>query len=258
MKFWSIIHFNMFSIYIAITKGQWSSFKQFSCDGDKAITISDKFLSDQLQCICLYRRFHEIGDVNICKTIEQSVTFNNKKIDLSRCALTAGDVECVTVFLTSSSHKEWVGLYLYRCYIQDHGLCILHCGLLNCSDVTITVLELTNNGLTMQSSLIRDITVNCNVKMLRISDNHTIGEDEQLYSILTNPSTRLESLNMINTALSSRTAIALFNTLRNNTKLKCLYINYNDVIDDASDATATALKSNNCLVTLHMHRNPTE
>ena len=257
VKFWSIIHFNMFSMYIAITKGQRPSFKQFLCDGDKAITISDIFLSDQLQCIRLYWCFHEIGDVNMCKTIEQSVTFNNKMIDFGRSALTASDVEHVTVFLTSSSHKEWVGLYLYRCYIQDHGLRILHCGLLNCTDVTITILELTNNGLTMQSSsLIRDITVNCNVKVLRISDNHTIGEDEQLYSILTNPSTRLESLNLVNTALSSRTAIALFNALKNNTKLKCLYINYNDVTDDASDAIATALKSNNCLVTLHMHHNP--
>ena len=61
---------------------------------------------------------------------------------------------------------------------------------------------------------------------------------------------------MVNTALSSRTAIALFNALKRNTKLKCLYINYNDVTDDTSDAIATALKSYNGLVTLHMHRNP--
>ena len=145
------------------------------CDGDKGITISDKFLSDQLQCIRLYWCFHEIGNVNICKTIERSITFSNKKIDFGRSVLTASDVECITVFFTSSSHKEWEGLYLYHCYIQDHGLRILHCGLLNYTDVTITVLELTNNGLTMQSSsLICDITVNCNMKVLRIGRQESV------------------------------------------------------------------------------------
>ena len=38
-KFWSAIHFNMFSIYIALTKGQRPSFKHFLCEGNKSITI---------------------------------------------------------------------------------------------------------------------------------------------------------------------------------------------------------------------------
>ena len=136
-KFWSAIHFNMFSIYVALTKGQRPSFKHFLCGGNKSITISDKFLDDQLRCFRLYRCFHEAGDVDICKTIERSVKFSDKKINLSYTRLTASDVECVTVFLTSSFHKEWVGLDLEGCYIQDHGLHILHRGLLHCSNITI-------------------------------------------------------------------------------------------------------------------------
>ena len=81
-KFWSDIHFNMFSIYVTLTKGQRPSFKHFLCGGNKAIAISDKFLNNRLQCLRLYRCFHEAGDVDICKTIERSVTFSDKEIDL--------------------------------------------------------------------------------------------------------------------------------------------------------------------------------
>ena len=256
-KFWSDIHFNMFSIYVTLTKGQRPSFKHFLCGGNKAINISDKFLNNQLQCLRLYRCFHEAGDVDICKTIERSVTFSDKKIDLSPTTLTASDVECVTVFLTSSFHKEWVLLHLDDCYIQDHGLHILHRGLLHCRNITIDKLGLYNNGLTIQSSsLIIDITMKCKVKVLVIADNPTIGENEQLYSMLSNPSTVLERLIMFNTELSCRAAIAMFTAVKDNNKLKELNIEDNDINDDACDAITTALERNSCLVTLDMYNNP--
>ena len=256
-KFWSAIHFNMFSIYVSLTKGQRPSFKHFLCGGNKSIIISDEFLNNQLRSIRLYRCFHEAGDVNICKTIERSVKFSDKKIDLGHTTLIASDVECVTVFLTSSFHKEWVGLYLWRCFIQDHGLHILHRGLLHCSNITIDLLQLSLNGLTTQSSsLIIDITLKCKVKQLVIPDNHTIGDNEQLYSILSSPSTMLELLFMDNTKLSTRGAIALFTALKDNNKLKELYITFNDITDDACDAITAGLEKNNCLVKLYMYNNP--
>ena len=255
-KFWSKIHFNTFSVYIALTKRQRPSFKHFLCGGNKP-AISDEFLNDQLRCLHLYRCFHEAGDDDICKTIEQSVTCSDKEINPTDITLTPSDVESVTVFLTSSSHKEWVGMDLTDCYIQDHGLHILHCGLLHCSDVTITTLELSNNALTAHSSsLISDITVSCNVKELWLYGNYAIGEDEQLYSMLTNPSTMLEKLIMIYTQLSSRVAITLFNTLNYNGKLKEINISLNDITNDASDAIIAALERNSCLVELYMDNNP--
>ena len=255
-KFWSAIHFNMFSIYVSLTKGQRPSFKHFLCGGNKSMTISDKFLNDQLQSVRLYRCFHEAGDVHICKTIEQSVKFSDKEVDLSGTRLTASDVECVTVFLTSSFNKEWVGLNLWRCYIQDHGLHILHRGLLHCSNITIDLLELTYNGLTTQSSsLISDITVKCKVKTLVITGNDTIGDNKQLYSILSSPSTMLEELWINYTKLSTRGAIALFTALKDNNKLKWLYIDRNAITDDACDAITAGLKKNNCLVKLYMGNN---
>ena len=141
--------------------------------------------------------------------------------------LTASDVECVTVFLTSSFNKEWVELNLFDCYIQDHGLHILHRGLLHCRNITIDQLGLSFNGLTTQSSsLISDITVKCKVMVLRIAGNPTIGENEQLYSMLSNPSTVLEQLYMGNTELSCRAAIAMFTAVKDNNKLKVLHIPY--------------------------------
>ena len=152
-------------------------------------------------------------------------------------------------------------LNLSHCYIQDHGLHILHRGLLHCRKITIDKLQLNYNGLTTQSSsLISDIVVTCEVKVLGIdgndSGNDTIGENEQLYSILSNPSTMLEELHMWDTKLSSRAAIALFTALKDNNKLKKLYITYNAITDDACATITTALERNSCLVTLLMYYNP--
>ena len=256
--FWSDIHLNMFSMYVTLTKGQRSSFKHYLCSGNKAITISDKFLNNQLQCLRLYRCFHEAGNVDICNTIEQSETFSNKEININGNTLTASDVECVTLFLTSSFHKEWMTLDLIYCYIQDHGLHILHRGLLHCRNITIDRLLLSYNGLTTQSlSLISDITVKCKIKHLDVDGNDTIGENEQLYSLLINASTVLEQLNMTHTQISCRAAIALFTALKdNNNNIKRLKIYGNAITDDACDAITTALERNSCLVELWMYSNP--
>ena len=256
--FWSDIHFNMFSFYVALTKGQRPSFKHYLCNGNKAIPISYEFLISHFHSIRLYRCFHEAGDIDVCKTIERSVVkYSNKVINLRKTILSASDLECVAAFLTSSSHKEWVGLELYNCHIQDHGLNILHHGLLHCSDITVDCLDLRYNGLTTQSSsLISELTVKCKVKELRISRNYSVGEDEKLYSMLTDPSTVLEKLLLDRTRFSSKAAVALFTAVKNNNKLKELDIGRNAITDDACDAITTALESNSCLVKLSMYDNP--
>ena len=256
-NFWNSIHFNMFSIYISLTKGQRSAFKQFLSGGNEVIAISPKFLKDQLKCLQLYRCFNEAGDHTLCNTIERANIFHDRVIRLVGTTLTGSDMECISLFLTSSFNKEWEELNLFNCQIQDKGLNILYRGLRHCSDVTINILGLTNNGLTTQSSsLISELTVKCKVKELWIAGNDTIGEDQQLYSMLTNPSSVLETLNMMGTQLSSRAATDLFTAVKDNNKLKELYINDNAITDDTCDAITTALKSNSCLVKLSMYTNP--
>ena len=125
------------------------------------------------------------------------------------------------------------------------------------SDVTIDYLQLNYNGITRRSSsLLSELTVKCKVKILRIIGNDTIGENQQLYSMLTNPSTELETLYMWRTRLSSRGAIALFTAVKENNKLKRLNIAINAITDDACDVITTALQRNSCLVELYMYRNP--
>ena len=256
-NFWRENHFNMFSIYISLTKGQRSSFKTFLSGGNEAIAIADKFLKDRLKCLRLYKCFNEAKDYKMCQTIERAQIFKSKVIDLRRTTLTASDMECISLFLTSSFNKEWKKLNLSYCHIQDKGLNILYRGLRHSNDVTIDELRLDYNGLTSQSSsLISELTVKCKVKILGINGNRTIGEDQQLYSMLTNPSTELEELYMIYTRLSSRRARALFTSIMKNNKLKVIDIAYNAITDDAYDVITTALQRNSCLVKLTMYHNP--
>ena len=256
-NFWSDIHFNMFTIYISLTKGQRSSFKKFLSSGNKAIVISNEFLNDQLKCLRLYCCFKEAGDINLCNSIEQSDTFNDKLINFRDTALTGSDIECISVFLDSSLNKKWEGLSLWACYIQDKGLNILYRGLRHTTDVTINTLWLTENDLTVQSSsLISELTIRCKVKWLWIAYNDTIGEDQQLYTMLSNPDCVLEALFMWHIRLSSTAATYLFTSLRNNHTLKRLMINNNAITDDACDAIIATMKSNSCLLILGMHDNP--
>ena len=133
-KFWSDIHSNMFAIYISLTKGQRASFKQFIkptwgqwikglWTGEQ---VENRFLEDKVKCLHLFRCFYEAGDKETCRSIEnaKSLNFSGKTMRLHCIRLSTSDVECVTVFLTCSSHKEWKVLGLGGCYIQDHGV---HC-----------------------------------------------------------------------------------------------------------------------------------
>ena len=192
----------------------------------------------------------------MCKTIKQAEIFKSKEISLMGTTLTTSDMECISLFLTSLFNKEWKRLDLFSCHIQDKGLNILYRGLCHSSDVSIDSLWLHYNGLTTQSSsLICELTVKCKVKMLWINGNHTIGEDQQLYSMLTAPFTKLERLYMWDTSLSSRGARALFTAIMENNKLKVLYINNNAITDDACDVITTALQRNSCLVELDIGGN---
>ena len=256
-NFWSDIHLNVFFMYVSLTKGQRPSFKEFLSGGNKAITICDEFLKDQLKCFHLYYCFNEADDHALCNAIQQAEIFHRKTIDLMRKRLTAGDIECVSLFLSSSFNKEWVRLNLWNCYIQDYLLNFLYHGLCHSSGVTVDKLILINNGLTTESSfLISGITTRCKVKELWLNCNGIIGDDQQLYHMLTDPTSILQELHMYRTKLSSKGAIALFAALTDNNKLKVLDIGNNAITDDACDAITTALERNSCLMRLIMYRNP--
>ena len=265
-KFWSDIHSNMFAIYITLTKGQRPSFKQFIKPslGQRfksfliGAQVANRFFDDQVKCFRLFRCFYEAGDKEMCRSIENAETlnFNSKILSLNNITLSPSDVECMTVFLTCSSYKEWEKLDLRGCHIQDYGVSILHRGLTSCN-VTITSLRLDYNGLTeSSSSAISDITISCRVKSLHIDNNMIVGEDERLYSIISDPSSMLEKLHMYSIKLSSNAAIKLFTALSEGKKLRALLINNNNITDEACDAITMAMKKNTSLAYLDMDQNP--
>ena len=265
-KFSSDIHSNMFAIYVTLTKGQRASFKRFIQPSlaerfigflsSGEMKISSRFLDNQLQCIRLYKCFFDAGDSEVCRCIENAKIFKDNIINLEHSQLTLTNVECMTVFLTCSSHKQWRELHFWDCLIQDQGIQILHLGV-KTSNITITALELHNNGLTKSSSsAIRDITIMCGVKLLAIGGNETIGEDENLYSILTDPSSVVEELYMDSTMLSSNAGINLFTALSEGLTLKVLWIMENCITDEACNTIVMALKKNNSLYELKMQANP--
>ena len=270
-RFWSDIHSNMFAIYISLTNGQRASFRQFIkpslgqrlkgfLTGEQ---VENRFLKDKVKCFHLFRCSFEAGDKEMCRSIEnaKSLNFSSKILKINdifwyaTITLSPSDLECMTVFLTCSTHKEWEEFDLSGCYIQDHGVHILHRGLTN-SSVFITALSLWSNGLTeFSSSAISDITISCRVKKLNISDNYTVGEDERLYSIISDPSSVLEELYIRSTKLSSNAAIKLFTALSDGKKLRILDIRNDNITDEAFDAIIKAIKKNTSLVELCMYDN---
>jgi len=254
-KFWNDFHSNLFTMYIALTKGQRSAFKQFLSCGNNTIAISKMFLKDQLKCLHLFHSFYEANDVMMYSSIQQAEIFSSKVIDLTNSnIISLYNIECVTLFLTCSPHKKWKKLKLYGCHIQDIGFSALSRNLMK-TDVTIRELDLSDNDLTTSSSSISDLIIHCRVEVLDITGNHTIGEDPTLYNMSSHPSSRLVKLYMSGTCLSSSSTIVLFTALAKGNKLQQLYINNNLITDEACDVIATTMKNNSSLAVLGMYGN---
>ena len=265
-KFWSDTHSNVFIFYITLTKGQRPSFKQFLKPSfgqqikrflrGTEVGFSDQFLETDLKCLHLFRCFFEAGDRKMCRTIKNTTTLAVNSINFSNIRLSLDDLECLTLLLTNSSNKKWEKLCLQGCFIQDHGVDMLQRGLTSCH-ITIRKLSLSFNDLTeSSSSAISDLIISCSVSVLWIKGNEIIGRDEKLYHIISDPASVLEELYMSYTKLSTSGAVKLFTALSKSKKLRVLWINGNDITDDACDAIVMAIKMNTSLLELWMSHNP--
>ena len=267
-NFWNnAVYLNMFDIYVALTSGQRPSFQQFLqpslmekfkklfTGGEGSGGVSKQLLQHKFKCLRMYRCFQEAGDMVMCKSIEDSTQLGKQVIDLDNTRLSHSDLECLAVFFSSSSYKEWKVLNLTCCYIKDHGLEILQRTLSSSSDVTITELNLWSNDLTaVSSSAISDLAISCRVKTLHISYNNINGEDDRLYRIITDQSSMVEVLGMRYNNLSSKGAIKLFTALSDGKNLRVLVISNNNITDKACDAIIMAMK-NTSLAYLHIFHN---
>ena len=253
-KFLEKNYLNVFTFYVALTKGQRQSFRRFLC-GDSSdtevFTIDYRLLGDWLGSIQLYRCLKEAADDCMCSAIERK--FSDGEIGLDSTTLSASDVEAIGILLTSSSIVEWKELNLGNCHIQCAGIRILHRSL-QASSITIETLKLHSNDLFSSSdSYLTDIVVTCKVKMLDISYNKTIGKTEKFFStILMDTLSQLERLYITDINLTSKAAVTILTLLKKNTKLKELGMAYNNITDDVGNAIAKTLQVNGTLEYLNI------
>jgi len=255
--FWTKFHYNMFSMYIGLTKGQRDSFKQFLADGSTQHLIADKFLTEQKKCVYLYKCFYEAGDSKMCKYISEAAVFCGKAINLRGIPLLPSDVSNLGLFLAKSHIKEWRKLDLLSCNIRDVGCRMLHRALVAHNEsVTIEDIHLSSNSLTSVSAdYISEIAISCKVTLLYLNGN-VLGKTDGLAKMLID--TAIEELYMHGNKLHTSTAISLFKALRTSTnaKLKILSLMYNDIHDEAGNEIGETLRVNRSLECLWINANP--
>ena len=236
--FWSNITFDS---YITLTRRQQ----------ENNFAIFNQIFDNPLKLIHLFCSFYSAGNVKNCKDIEKIFS---SKIDLSKTKLLPINIECLAFFLTHSTQKTWSKIDLYSCHIQDDGLKALHQSLQNCStSISITKLYLSNNGLTKSSStIISDMVIRFEVKVLGVQFNEGVGEDNRLYTILTNPSSKLEKIDISYTNLSKKFFIALGKSKG----LKELWITDNNLNNKICGAMVKGIRRNSSLSKLAVYRNP--
>lgn len=253
-KFWEDKYLNMFYFYVALTEGQRVSFRRFLSCEDEEIAIDSKFLFYQLDRIWLYRCFTETADCHMCDIIEKK--FSNGKITIYH-TLSSNLLDALGLLLTCKSIKKWFTLDLRHCYIRDAGIRILHHHLTQAS-TDIAGLRLCNNDLSYSSdTFITDIVFSCNVKVLDISFNETIGQTEDFFpTLLSQPFSQLETLHANNINLSLSAATTIFTLIKEKgTGLKGLSMANNNIPTSISSIIVESLKCNSALEYLILHGN---
>ena len=265
-------HFNSHVLSSGHTTNDWSSDQRISNTG----TISQDILKDSVKVLYLFQCFQEAQNNVMCQVLSKS--FDDGVIDISHNRLRPLQVVSLGFFL-SRSHRKWKELYLYQCYIGDHGMSILHQYL--CGDKTnkqeIAKIDLSYNDLTGASShLIADIISHLHphtlvleynkftnvrdictgviatstVKVLHMEGNDLTAQDTSAISDMI----CLEELNISNNKLGDHGAELLSEGITNTKTLRVLDISKNNIGPSGTTAITNALSNNTSLEELYMSR----
>ena len=209
------------------------------------------------------------GNKKICVQIADGRIWNDNLtvISLRGIHLSPSDVEHLTMFLTQSprAHQERKEVDLCGCSIGDKGIAIFHQGVKHLKEskernISIKMLSLSNNNLTESSSgKVFEIATCCKVEMLALRHNPTIGNDPKLYSIISDPDSMVEELNLSHTiSKQTGTPTELFLALEKNKrkKLRVLWLDNNNLTDNECDAIVKVLQNNTSLMEFNIYRNP--
>ena len=182
--FWDPRYFNMWIMYVGLTKGQSSSFKQFlsgnsfsfftqrSNQRSGSVSISRNVIADRFKCLQLFQCFSEAENTEMCRYVGQLL--QNGNINLSKQTLSPVQINTLTIFLTQTNIKHWKILNLSECNLGDDGFSKLYASISGNSRnvINIEALDLSFNNLTEASAnSLANLVVTWNVDKLDITSN---------------------------------------------------------------------------------------
>ena len=182
--FWDSKYFNMWIMYVGLTKGRSFSFQHFlsgnsmqwltrrEIQNTGSVSISRSIIADRIKCLYLFQCFSEAEDTEMCKYVGQLLQDGN--INLSEQILTPVHIDTLSIFLTQTNIKQWKILNLSKCYLEDDGLSRFYASLSGNSRSVINMetLDLSFNNLTESSaSSIISLVMVWNVCKLDITSN---------------------------------------------------------------------------------------
>ena len=182
--FWDSKYFNMWIMYVGLTKGRSFSFQHFlsgnsmqwltrrEIQNTGSVSISRNIIADRIKCLYLFQCFSEAEDTEMCKYVGQLLQDGN--INLSEQILTPVHIDTLSIFLTQTNIEQWKILNLSKCYLEDDGLSRFYASLSGNSRSVINMeaLDLSFNNLTESSaSSIISLVMVWNVGKLNITSN---------------------------------------------------------------------------------------
>ena len=127
-KFWDSSYFNVWIMYVGITRGEQKEFKHFLSGSrfkflaPNPSRISDKILKDKIKCLHLLRCAAEVKESKFLESVQSA--FEGKIIDISNNNLSETDIKTLAVLLLHLPDGPWT-LNLSSCNINNE-----HCKVL--------------------------------------------------------------------------------------------------------------------------------
>jgi len=189
-KFMDSRYFNMWIMYVGLTKGQSLAFKHFLSGNNfklvtlislalkKSAKISKEFISDKVKCLHLFQCFSEAENDEMSKYVGELL--KDGKIDLSGQVLNAVNIHTLGLFLDRSSTKDWKLLNLNNCYLGTFEIEQLF--KFGSKNVSIDCLDLSYNNLTESSAgILAELILTWKVKkLILMHDEKDNYEDEHV------------------------------------------------------------------------------
>ena len=190
--FWEHRFFNVWVLYLGITKGQKIGFRHFISGNTLLQTLlhggakrlSPEMLHDKFKSMYLFQCCKESGDVEICGRL--GLLLENEVIDLKDHQMSPQDINTLCFVLTFQCTLDLKELNLSNCSMGDTGckwLCeeMIKAGLSNKCKLWIKTLNLSNNQLNTSSvDVLIGLTCAIRIQNLIICNNQLLVNDRDI------------------------------------------------------------------------------